>query len=363
MNDEFDIEAAGTRVEPDAIASELRALWRRAGNEQSGGVSRALLLNFAMHVPAGGDLGIASRTVARVAAAIPCRAFVLIESRDPASGPPLAAWISSHCVLAAGGKQVCCEQVSLRARAGATDALATQLLSLLVPDLPTVLFWPDGDIDSRLLERIGHETDRLVVDSITFPDAAAGIARLAAFTHGSDPIEQVDDIAWQALEPWRELTAAPFDGPPFAALLPTIRSARVVHSPTGAAQAWMYAGWLASRLHWRPRARTGDTFAFDAANGRTELQFEVQDHPDPSLVAVELRAHDGVRFCVRFDRDHPTLLAGCVEASPECPMPQHRERTRLDRDESLVRVLQRRGPNRAHATALATAATLCEMGS
>jgi len=359
-------DSAGKPVDPDAIAAELRALWRELGASESSGVTRALMLNFVLHVAPGGDLVAASRTVARVTAALPSRAFVLVESDDRDDGAALEAWISSHCVLGGHGKQVCCEQITLRARRDAGDALAAQLLSLLVPDLPTVLWWPDGDIESRLLARIAREVDRLIIDSAAFTHAETGLRALAALAErGTATATTVDDVAWARLDAWRELTACPFDGPPFDRLLPTLRSARIVHTAHGAAQAWLFAGWLASRLGWRARRRRDCAFECDTTHGSGELRLEAA--PDragdgrPDLLHVRLLAADATAFDVEIDSRHPTLLAARVERPSTCPRPQHRDRHSADRDDEIVGVLQRRRPNRAFVEALAAAARLCEM--
>ena len=365
MSEAQDHLPGGRAIAAPDIDAELRALWREAGTDQASGVTRALLLNFVTHVPPDGDVAAASRTVARVAAAIPCRAFVLVESPPgPGATPPLEAWIASHCVQSGPGKQVCCEQVSLRARADARDALVAQLLSLRVPDLPVVLWWPDGDIGSPLLERVAQESNRLVVDSSTFSDAAAGIARVARLSSAPGAVAVADDVTWTRLDAWRELTASLFDFPPCVDHLPSIHAARITHSESGAAAAWLYAGWLASRLNWRPRARRGQQFEFDASNGRTTLQLEAGAAPHDggaTLLRIALHAATGAVFDIAIDPVHPTLLAAHIEGIGDCPRPQHRDRHPRDRDDELVRVLQRRRPNRAYTAALFAAAVLCEM--
>jgi glucose-6-phosphate dehydrogenase assembly protein OpcA len=365
VNERLDIFPGGEpmQADPDAIGRELRARWRATAAAEGGAVMRAVQLNFVVHASADADPAAIARTVGRVASVLPCRAFVLLASGAPADAPPIQAWIASHCAASGSHKQVCCEQITLRARADAADALGAELLALLVPDVPTVVYWPAGDVGSPVLDRIARSADRLVVDSTTFAPVGAGLAATAARAASGALV--VDDIAWSRLDAWRELTAAPFDAPPFDRLLATVRAVHIVHARDGEAAAWLYAGWLASRLAWRPERRHRDRLVLQSASGPVQLRLEVE--PDGKATGTEvlrrvrLAAGDSTAFVLGVDPRYPALVAARVERPAACPLPQHRETQVLDRDDELVGVLQRRRPNPAFAAALAAAAELCGM--
>jgi glucose-6-phosphate dehydrogenase assembly protein OpcA len=342
-------------VDPDALIAELRAQWHHTGAPER--VSRAALLNLVVRATRG-DETVAARTVAHVAASIPCRAILLVESDSES----LEAWASSHCQVSASGRQVSCQQITLAAPPQAADAVVATLLAVTIADLPIVVWWDGDDPRAPFLDRLAHRADRVVFDSAAFAPAELAAAAALSARSGS-PV--VDDVAWARLNGWRELTAALFDAAPFDRLLGTVHAVEIVHTKGGDAPAWLFAGWLASRLGWRPERRRGGTFHLASAGGAVELRMRAESsaqRPAPAgLQRVCLRAADSTQFVVEPDGRHAELLAARVERDAACPLPQHRPCRGIDVDEELLRVLSRPRPNVAFTQALAVAATLCEM--
>jgi glucose-6-phosphate dehydrogenase assembly protein OpcA len=78
--------------------------------------------------------------------------------------------------------------------------------------------------------------DRLVVDSTEWRDVPGAYAQLAELFERT----AVSDIAWERTERWRSLLAS---------LWPRVGEMRRIRVHGTAAQAYLLAGWLRSRLH------------------------------------------------------------------------------------------------------------------
>ena len=170
------------------------------------------------------------RALERIGGSRPLRAIVA-----GAGGDRLRASVSTSCWLGAGMQQVCSEQIFLTARAG---ALPSAVLSLLVTDLPTYIWW-QGPIpdDLALLSELARHATSTIVDSNV--SSLEGVAKVG----GLEPA--VTDLAWLRLEPWREAIASLFDPPPAAEALGGLHAVDI-QGPMNEAR--LLAGWLGSRL-------------------------------------------------------------------------------------------------------------------
>jgi len=349
------------------IERELQHVWRAAGEaETEGAVLRASMLNFIVRVSDHDRDTMAVEAVARVSTELPCRAFVLIDTPGTPQDPPLEAWISSHCQPAGpGGKLVCCEQITVRVTPQAVDGLPSTLLALLVPDLPTALWWPgDAALDGPLFARLARHVDTLVVDSSQFAVPARGLGALSRWARSS-PELAVADLAWTRLDAWRELTAGQFDAAPFAALLPTLHAVEIEHDAAAGGLAWLYCGWLASRLGWTMLGRDAAAVHLRGAHGEVLITLRAASaHAgagnDPALApglrSVVLHAAESTTFHVAASRTHHTLLEARVERPDACPLPRLLEPKPLDAGAELVHVLARTRRNVAFEDALHVAA-------
>ena len=353
---------AARSVDVAAIERELVRVWKSAaetGEESAGGVTRACLLNLIVRAPGTAAEVAAAETVAVVSSELPCRALVLVEAGE-AGGPPLEAWISAHCSPAGPGRrQVCCEQVTLRAAHGAVESLPSTVLALLVPDLPVALWWPgDPDFEGPLFGRLSRCVDRLCVDSAGFADAPRRLASLGAWRRAAGGRE-VCDLAWERLAPWRELVAGFFDAPPFQGMLPAldgveIEAASAGGEAAGAAPAALFAGWMASRLRWTSGAR-----GFESAGRPLHLALRMRAHDSGGLLRVVLRAARArTRFVVERDARQPSTLVARVESAGACPLPLRLAVRPLDGDRQLARVLARAHRNPAFESALEAGAAV-----
>ena len=87
-----------------------------------------------------------------------------------------------------------------------------------------------------------------------------------------------------------------------------MHAARIVHTERGAAQAWLYAGWLASRLGWTPRRRRERSFDCESPAGPVELRLEAA--PDRTagdsahLLHVRMLAAESTALMLLSAGDH-----------------------------------------------------------
>jgi glucose-6-phosphate dehydrogenase assembly protein OpcA len=350
-------------VDVTEIERELQHVWRSASaGDGESAILRASMLNFIVRVSDLEGEAAAVEAVARVSEVIPCRAFVLLDAGAAPQHAALEAWISSHCqALGPGGKQLCCEQITIRVTPAATAGLPSTLLALLVPDLPTVLWWPgDAALEGPLLTRLARHVDLLVIDSTQFIDAGRGLGALSHWAR-SESGPAVADVAWPRLDAWRELVAAPFDAPPFDALLQSVHAIEIEHTPGGRSPALLFAGWLGSRLGWTA-SRVGDAMGFSRPGGETRVTLTPQAAADlrPSglLTRVVLRAGDETVFTVESNRRDPALLIASVDRPDACPLPQRLVVKPLDASSELAHVLGRPRRNQAFEDALHMAARL-----
>lgn len=146
---------------------------------------------------------------------------------------------------ATGHVGLCHDRVLLTMDASRLEHSASLLASLLVSDLPTVLWLPEPRSaipDPALLERAQH----VLVDSTAGGEAVLGkLAELAAGI-------RVHDLAWGRLEYWRAATAAAFDPPERRRLLPAVSAVELRYEPLGLGAGLLLLGWIAARAGWLP---------------------------------------------------------------------------------------------------------------
>lgn len=255
--------AQPTAVDITAIERELTMLWQHAADPATSTqpVTRACTLNF---VACASNQQVAEQMttiIQGITRSHPNRT-VMITHDSAAPEARLAAWVQANCQMTAPGMpQVCGEQISIDARGSATAQVASLVLSLLLPDLPVVLWWPhSAPFDDPLFERLHNFVDRVIIDTASFmhPDRDMHrLAELLGYAETSRTHYAVSDLNWARLTPWRELTAQFFDA---RVLLPHLRRLDKIvidyvytpDQPVNRMQALLLAGWLTTRLGWTP---------------------------------------------------------------------------------------------------------------
>ncbi len=193
-------------IQPEKLLRQLGELWTELGagkEEAEHEVLRACSMTLIALTPRSADAPEIMDALADLIPLYPCR-LITVEL-TPGSERTLRAGVRAHCWKPFGSRrQICAEQVSITASAGAADDLPPVVRALLVPDLP-VLLWC---LEMELLDRpAGREVTALagkvIVDSQGRPPEAA-LARIQKLRRAGCIAA---DLSWTRLTPWREALA------------------------------------------------------------------------------------------------------------------------------------------------------------
>ena len=351
-------EGWGTSPVPlAAIESELENLWksaaqdaRRAARDASdhldgdsagtviAGVARARVLNFVAYTRAGAviDGEEALNIVERVVATHPFRT-ILIVADEGGGAPNISASVRTLSLQGADGRRIVHEQVRIDANGPVSDGLPSVVLPLLLPDLPTFLWWPgDVPVDHSFWPRMIDACDHVIVDTSAFSSPLMSIVLYADFIRASRKYQTFGDLAWNQLADWRGLISQFFDNPLCAACIDRIASVSIEFAESTeneAAQgmranpgvALLLAGWLSSRLTWTLetcRAEQG-VVRYELATqngGRVELVLRprLSNGPQAAIECVHIDTDMGERgahFAVERESDKP--VARVVASLPD----------------------------------------------
>jgi Glucose-6-phosphate dehydrogenase subunit len=180
-------------------------------------------------------LDAARQTLAGLAERHPSRTIILVPR--PRETDRLDAHVSLECFPLPGEERhICSEVIELHLRGRRSQASASILLPLLLPDLPVFSRWrgrpPFG---SDVLDDLVQVIDRLVVDSREWDEVRDGLHHLAELFERT----VVSDIAWARTLPWRL---------EIARLWPDVAGARELLVTGPESDALLLVGWLRSRL-------------------------------------------------------------------------------------------------------------------
>ena len=274
-------------VDVSNLEAELSALWRTAAEDPGAesAVTRACTLTLLIYVESDEAAYEVTNLVAEVTRQNPCRAIIMMLEPEAASSG-LEAWVSAHCHLpVAGEKQVCSEQITIRARGEAGPGLPSVVLPLTVSGLPIFLWWRAAAFSPpAYFDDILRVTQHVIVDSARFSLAGKHLQDLAGWLQKSAGRIQLTDLNWSRITPWRQLIAQCFDAPDRRPYLDRITQVRIEYELDSArlvtqrAQGLLLSGWLASRLGWqfvkseRKDESQPRSFHFKSANGTVTVE-------------------------------------------------------------------------------------------
>jgi glucose-6-phosphate dehydrogenase assembly protein OpcA len=126
------------------------------------------------------------------------------------------------------------------------------LLSLFIlRDLPAYLWWLISSEES--LDGLSSLGSTVIIDSALWANSLQGLVMLQRRAQ----VQQVIDLAWLRLQPWRELIASVFDAPRERRILERCQEVSVIYGGVQRSGCWevfLLLGWLASALQWRCQA-------------------------------------------------------------------------------------------------------------
>lgn len=250
----------GREVAIGEIDCELRRLW-----EADSARTKASLMNFAIYSEVSGALEKNSVLIRELTRENACRA-ILVGLDRLVSKVTTRAWITAHCHLAGGSKAVCCEQIAFALTGKSIGRLRNVVFAHLMSDLPLV-FWWQGELSPRFVERLYSEVDRLIIDSSEWANPAASYERISEALEETRGQMVLHDLEWSRSCQVRQGLASIFDEPVAQRALPGVSRVRIVHHPKHRCAALQLLAWLADRCGWTEATELGLELAPDQCSG------------------------------------------------------------------------------------------------
>lgn len=287
-------------VDAQRIEAELRDLWRREAAQSGAPITRLRTLNLVVFARSSDDDNV-REALESLPQRHPARVVVIESGAGSGDGITAIARIRTGATDSMDARNSG-EEIVLTAGTDAAHLLSGAALPLLIPDLPTFLWWaaPGDPFSDARFEDLSHFVDRTIVDTAQGPGGIRLLRSLAA--HAADRTSHVfADLSWNRIYAWRELTAQFFDSPDLRDALDSITSVEVAFAAVdevwGLSQAGLYIAWLAGRLGWEPtaaRSRTGEReIWFDRAGGDLSVRIMSADMQARGLVAVQITSGTG----------------------------------------------------------------------
>lgn len=303
-----------------ALESELERLWQQAhaalapdgearDTDDPPAVARARVLNFVAYASNPLLARRVMEQVTNLAARHPSR-IIIITAQEDGTDPALCATASAHAQSTGDGRRILHEQVEIDARGPVAESLPSIVVPLLIPDLPTYLWWPgDLPVGHAFWRRMVDACNRLIVDSADFSRPLDAMAGLAEFYRSARRFHTFGDLNWHRLTQWRELIAQFFDNQAYRPYLDHVDTLEIEYSAAAGgasapeakpACALLLAGWLSARLGWEC---VGCQVDGDA------LRYQLVGWPSGRSLSLVLRQGKAAESGGRIDSVHVTAAA------------------------------------------------------
>jgi len=253
------VQSTMRRVEVDSIERELDNMWRETNASALASGSHPGTRNSVLTLVVftyGEEAAQRTRSIVNAMVGMHPSRSVIIAPLSSHDGPPLEAYIATGLYNGGAGASYG-EQIVLLARDDAVTHLSGVVLPLIISGLPSYLWWTnDPPWRSEQLEAMVDGCDRLIVDTSEMQQAMQGLVALDDLQRRKKSSCATSDFNWSRQAPWRELIAGFFDAPALRPYLQGIdrvtieNAAGAEDGPTNPASAYLFAGWLASRLGW-----------------------------------------------------------------------------------------------------------------
>ncbi len=231
----------------------------------------------------------------------PCRAIVLDGSR--------AGERRAHATCTQAGDTIFThsEEIVLGVAELEPNELHSIVHDLLIPDVACALFWAGRDLRDPRFDALASLGATVVVDSSRAGDAKEALRGIAQLSASTD--RYLRDLSYLRLLPWQDMIAQFFDDAQLAQELSAIVRVEIVSGSEP--EAYYFAGWLASRLKWKPCGRN----ELCNAAGKT-ITVDIEKRGEPRRVqSVVLRSKRTV-FSAELDPQASDLVCLNVSGSP-----------------------------------------------
>lgn len=356
------------------IEQELNKVWSSTGESTA---ARATTFNLLVYEALDDTKWTPSEPVELIATENPCR-VIDMRSKKGSEDDTIEAQVAAYCPMDRGRSSlVCGEYITLRAAESAFLRMCSTVSSLLIQDLPTYLWWNgDLDLNSPLFHQLKNLSDRIIVDSRDFVNPEEDLDEINQLTEQG---HHCGDLNWRRISPWQELTAQAFDPPDRRQALNHVDHVTLDYNAGNPSQAFLFLGWLASRLGWKPieriRSLEHDVYLIDritllSPDNRT-IQAEMASVP----LATD-SAHKGDLIGMKLTSSNTNVDActvlcsettGCMRmemmgGAQACQIRQVSPMGHETLSTLLTQQLQRIGPDRLFEESLEVAAQLLGVG-
>lgn len=324
----------------ESIEKELAALWADFGtNPDTSPVIRACSMNLVSFVSDPADRESMELRLNDLTIDHPARVFLIVLDERSAE---LETGVSARCSIPLPGeKQVCSEQITLIAHPAASNRLPSLVSSLLVPDVPVVL-WIERSGPLPLFGQMSAMSDLIILDSAGDQD----FTLTRQFQKQDSPV-RIRDLAWERTEFWRRLTSLLFENPDLLNDLKNLETVVVTWGNSaggisGENSALLFGGWMTHSIRTM------------ADQPRREVRIRLTGTPEqitPSgIVSVEFVFGDSssYRLTGRPEGECPVvthLAEGRVVSEQIIPIHDVSEEQRI----SILLTLHERGPGYSEA--------------
>lgn len=304
----------GPPFDVEAIEHRLSNLWQGklpgASTALNGVPTRTSVLNLVICATSESLAERAGRVVDHLSIHHPSR--IILFSPEPGQ-PPFETRVEARLSVQPddGDEQhpITYEQIAIATPPDGLPHVPSIINSLVLPDLPTYLWWPgQPPLHDRQLQAVIEVADRLIVDTIEFSHCVSNLIRIAALHRRLDECASICDLNWYRLDHWRQMTAQFFDMPAYQWALEDVDRLTVEYGQAHGAshnpiQALLFIGWAASRLGWELSrlewsSSTGEARFLAGSPGGRDVSVELRPKRSPrryngQLLSATMHASDG----------------------------------------------------------------------
>lgn len=186
-------------VSIEDIERELNKIWSSKGESVA---ARAATFTLVVYESLDDALLLPSPTVEAIATQNPCRVIDLRAKREGSADDAIEAQVAAYCPVTREQRSslVCCEYITLKAPESAFVRACSTVASLLIPNLPTFLWWQgDLDLNSLLFQKLVALSNRVIVDSRGFVNPEEDLQEIHLLVGEG---RHCGDLNWRRLLPW-----------------------------------------------------------------------------------------------------------------------------------------------------------------
>jgi glucose-6-phosphate dehydrogenase assembly protein OpcA len=251
------------------VEQELNDLWREV-SQAGGPKARSVMSNLIVYGEPGRDTREHEQELIDVSRLHPSR--VIVVRHEPSADMAADLRIYTH---GRGVSQFGVEHISLTTPD--REAVPSLLRKLVIGNLPTTLWWAASHPPhARVVERLATLARQFIYDSGVFSDPVEGMRAIAPLVSQPGVDLDVADLAWRRMKPIREALLQALDPSVLLRDPGSVKAISVEASESERPTAWLFIGWMTSRLGWRPVQRAGDTsralVEFQGETGRAPVK-------------------------------------------------------------------------------------------